>query len=196
MAQARRPNEQPCLTFPLRRGPRSFATGRLLGPAVFGRSRKSRARRQIAHRFAAIFARRFTSGFFSTVNGIAEHSRPRRWTPHEMDLKAVGLLLGARFGVDALDVLLGIGIGSFPHNFWPNELRVRSTFGRCKCALRKFKIIHPTGARAQEGPISAPSGHRPRAAVVHSRDDEPLAARLSIFEDPLLPSWCNRSSGA
>ena len=34
--------------------------------------------------------------------------------------------------------LLGVGIGSFPHKFWPNELTVRSTFPLCKYPLQEF----------------------------------------------------------
>jgi hypothetical protein len=34
-----------------------------------------------------------------------------------MHLKTMRLFLGALLGVDALDVLLGVGIGSFPHKF-------------------------------------------------------------------------------
>ncbi len=33
-----------------------------------------------------------------------------------MHLETVRLFLGARLGVDAFDILLGVGIGSFPHN--------------------------------------------------------------------------------
>jgi hypothetical protein len=52
----------------------------------------------------------------------------------------VRLFPGPGPGVDALDILLGVGIGSFPHKIsWPNELTVRSTFRLCKYPSQDFQ---------------------------------------------------------
>lgn len=133
------PNELSSLTFPFRR------LGALLRCGLFRRrlaapGSQRGAGWEIAHHFAAIFTRRFAGLLFAPVNGVAEHPRASRGATNEVHLKSVRLFLGARFGVDAFDVLLGVGIGSFPHNefFWPNELSVRSTFRLCKCTPHEF----------------------------------------------------------
>jgi hypothetical protein len=53
-------------------------------------------------------------------------------------LETVSLLFRPRLGIDALDVLLRVGIGSFPHNLWPNERSVRATFPLCKLRIVNF----------------------------------------------------------
>ena len=73
------------------------------------------ASRQIAHGRALEFPRRPPRTFLSSVSAVAEQSRDRFSPAEKVHLKSVRLFLGARFGVDATDVLLRVGISSFFH---------------------------------------------------------------------------------
>ncbi len=110
------PNELSSLTFPFRRLGALLRCGRFRGRLTAPRGSQRGAGWEIAHHFAAIFAGRFAGLLFAPVNGVAEHPRASRGATNEVHLKSVRLFLGARFGVDAFDVLLRVGIGSFPHN--------------------------------------------------------------------------------
>ena len=48
---------------------------------------------------------------------VTKQTRDRAAAAKKMDLKAVGLFFGARFRIDAPDVLLRIGISSLFHHF-------------------------------------------------------------------------------
>jgi len=71
--------------------------------------------RQIAHGRAFELPRGAPRAFLSAVSAIAEQSRHRFTPTKEVHLKPVRLFLGAWLGVDATNVLLGVGISSFFH---------------------------------------------------------------------------------
>jgi len=58
-------------------------------------------------------------GLFSAKYVIAEHLRHHTIAAEEVDLKAMGLLLCARFGVDTTDVFFRLRIGTF--SSWHND---------------------------------------------------------------------------
>src|ERR1043166_9417341 len=91
-------------------------------PRTLGARRFRRALRsakdtgwQIAHGRALEFTCCAPRTFLATVSAVAEQSRDRFPPPQKVHLKSVRLFLGAWFGVDATDVLLGVGISSFFH---------------------------------------------------------------------------------
>jgi len=57
-------------------------------------------------------------GFFSAMYVITEHPCDHTIAAEEVDLKAMCLLLRARFGVDTADVFFGLRIGTF--SSWHN----------------------------------------------------------------------------
>ena len=99
-----------------------------------------------------------------------------------MHLKPVRLLLGARFGVDALNVLLGVGIGSFPHNVVWNFFRLtnerKGNFSvmqtRAAQNLRFFNAPQSEAARGDSRRLLFL--HRPSAGGGHNKDAAPRAA--------------------
>src|SRR6266513_5209260 len=58
-------------------------------------------------------------GLLSAIHVIAEHPGHHTVSAQEMDLKPMCLLLGARFRVDAADVLFRLRIGTF--SSWHND---------------------------------------------------------------------------
>jgi hypothetical protein len=73
------------------------------------------ARGQISHRRFPELPGRTPRTLFAAVTVIAKQASHRVTSTEEMDLEPVGLLLGARFRIDAPDVLFRIGISSLFH---------------------------------------------------------------------------------
>ena len=54
----------------------------------------------------------------TAIDAVAKHLGYDFISSKKVDLKTMRLFLGALLGVDALDVLFGVGIGSFPHKIF------------------------------------------------------------------------------
>src|SRR5450755_4498731 len=71
------------------------------------------ALRKLAPRRILKSSRRQTREFLSPINGIAKHFRDRLGSANKVHLKTVRLLFRTRLCIDAPDVRLGVGVGSF-----------------------------------------------------------------------------------
>ena len=147
--------------------PARFLSGSLFAPRLLCRAGPAKnALRQIAHRRFPVLPRRTPRAFLAAVTVITEQTRDRIPAAKEVNLKTVSLFLGARFRVDAPDVLFRIGISSFFH-------LLHSRLRRQDCK-RLNALFSMTSAAANASP--AISGRNRSAARARNRDAAPLAS--------------------
>ena len=122
--------------------------------------------RQVAHRRLAELPRRAPRPFFSAMAVVAEQARHGIAPAKKVHLKTVRLFLGARFRVDAPNVLFRIRISSFFH-----VLHSRSHRADCKRVNDRFFMM-PAAANASP----AVSCRTRPAARARSKDAAPHAS--------------------
>ena len=103
--------------------PASYYVGRRTGGKCVPTAKSLPAEKLSARQTAQHRLLEFSGGpprsLLSAIHVITEHPGHHAVTAQEMDLKPMCLLLGARFGVDAADVLFRLRIGTF--SSWHND---------------------------------------------------------------------------
>lgn len=97
--------------------PTNLSASALLTARLFCRPRPTKnAFRQIAYGGFPKLPRGAPGAFFAAEAIVTKQTRDRLTAAKKMNLKTVSLFFGARFRVDAPDVLFRIGISSFFHS--------------------------------------------------------------------------------